>query len=305
MSEISPLADKRDRSPVLKAFRLLTYLAASRDPVALAELSRALKMPKPTTHRLARSIERAGFVHKDPLTRRYRVGSALEELVIGALRHGAGHAPRRLVMNGLAARLGADVNLVVLKGGNLSAVEWAESTAPLHVDIASSSPMPAHCTAGGKLLLAFGSSELRNHFQRLAPLRPYTKKTITSGRAFARELDKIRRLGFAEDDQELSPGVNCLAVPIHNRAGDVVAGLAVMAPAATLPLKKIRSQLHDIRKCAAKISEELGGTRHALSVQRVGAARLRRSNSKDRRASAKRDLNHRQSLRDDKYPSSR
>jgi IclR family transcriptional regulator, acetate operon repressor len=257
LSGIVPVDDK-DRSPVLKAFRLLTHLATSSQPVGLAELSRALKLPKPTTHRLARSIEQAGFVQKDPLTRRYRVGVALEDLAIGALRYGASHAARRLIMNGLAERLGARVNLVVLKSGNLSSVEWVESTAPLRVDLGSNSPMPVHCTASGKLLVAFGSDELQKHVLRLASFPACTKKTITNVRAFSRELDKIRRRGFAEDDQELLPGVNCLAVPIRDRAGQVVAGLAVMAPAATLPLAKIGSHLPEIRKCAAMISEELG-----------------------------------------------
>jgi IclR family transcriptional regulator, acetate operon repressor len=265
--------DDKDRSPVLKALRLLAHLAGSSEPVALSELSRALKLPKPTTHRLARSIERAGFVHKDALTRRYRVGSAFEDLAIGALRNGAGHAPRRLVMNGLAERLGARVNLVVLKAGNISFVEWVESTTPLRVDIASSSPTPVHCTASGKLLLAFSSEELQKHVLRLAPFRSCTKNSITGARAFARELERIRKRGFAEDDQELMAGVNCLAVPIYNRAGEVVAGLAVMAPAATLPLEKIHNHLPEIRKCAVTISGELGGI--VPVAQNAGAVRPR------------------------------
>ena len=273
-------ADDRDRSPVLKAFRLLTHLAASRQPVALADLSRALKLPKPTTHRLARAIEKAGFVQKDPLTRRYRVGAALEDLAIGALRYGASHAARRLIMNGLAERLGARVNLVVLRAGNLSSVEWVESTAPLRVDLGGNPPMPVHCTASGKLLIAFASDELQKHVLRLASFRACTKKTITNGRAFARELDKIRRRGFAEDDQELLPGVNCLAVPIRNRAGEVVAGLAVMAPAATLPLAKIHRHLPEIRKCAAMISEELGWDGRVPAVRKAASPHRRRGNGK-------------------------
>lgn len=256
MSEILP-KDDRDRSPVLKAFRLLTHLASSSEPVALAELSRALKLPKPTTHRLARSIERAGFLHKDPLTRRYRLGAALEDLAIGALRYGAGHASRRLIMNRLAERLGVRVNLVVLRAGSLSSVEWVESTAPLRVDI-DAGVMPVHCTASGKLLVAFGSPEFRKQILTLAPFRSRTKKTITGRRPFAQELEKTRKRGFAEDDQELLPGVNCLAVPVRNRAGEVVAGLAVMAPSATLSLARIRTHLAEIQKCAAMISEELG-----------------------------------------------
>jgi IclR family transcriptional regulator, acetate operon repressor len=257
VSEIARSGSSQDRSPVLKALRLLAHLAASKEPVALAELSRALKLPKPTAYRLARSIESAGFVHKDPLTRRYRVGAAFEDLALSALRYGAGHARRELLMNGLAERLGARVNLVVLKAGNVDFVEWVESTAPLRVDIRGSAPIAVHCSASGKLLLAFGSDDVREHVLRSAPFAAFTKKTITSRRALARELDKIRERGFAEDDQELLPGVNCLAVPIHNLAGEVVAGLAVMAPVASLPLEILRGHLQDIRACAAAISAEL------------------------------------------------
>lgn len=247
-----------ERSPVLKALRLISHLASSKDSVALADLSRALNLPKPTTFRLARSLEGAGFIEKDPLTRRYRVGGAFEDIAWSALRYGAGHATRRLLMNELAERLGARVNLVVLKAGNLSFVEWVESTAPLRIDIAGHAPMPIHCSASGKLLLAFGSPELQEHILRATPLRAYTKNTITTARGLERELAEIRRRGHAVDDQELIPGVNCLAVPIHNRAGDVVAGLAVMAPVATLPLDRLRGHLDNIRRCAALISAELG-----------------------------------------------
>lgn len=272
MNETSHEDPRQDRSPVVKALRLLAHLAANKESVALAELSRALNLPKPTTYRLARLIESAGFAHKDPLTRRYRVGAAFEDLALSALRYGVGHAPRQLLMNGLAERLGARVNLVVLKAGNLSFVEWVESTAPLRVDIRSSAPMAVHCSASGKLLLAFGSNELQEHVLRSAPFKPYTKKTITSRRVLARELDKVRERGFAEDDQELLPGVNCLAVPIYNRARKVVAGLAVMAPAASLPLEKVRSHLQEIRDCAESISRELGWRPVASAARKALAA---------------------------------
>jgi len=283
----------RDRSPVLKALRLLAHLAANKEPVALADLSRALKLPKPTAYRLARSIESAGFVYKDPLTRRYRVGAAFEDLAVSALRYGAGHAPRQLLMNGLAERLGVRVNLVVLKAGNLSYVEWVESTAPLRVDIRNSAPVAVHCSASGKLLLAFGSDELREHVLRSAPFAAYTKKTITSRRTLAREFEKIRGRGFAEDNQELLPGVNCLAVPIYNRAREAVAGLAVMAPVASMPLEKIRSHLPEIRECATAISKELGWrpnagasalatARHANNGQARSSKRVARKGTRTR-----------------------
>jgi IclR family acetate operon transcriptional repressor len=243
---------------VTKALRMLAHLAVAREPVTLAEISRALKLPKPTTYRLAKSIECAGFLHKDPLTRRYSLGTAFENLAFNALRHSAGQAPRRLLMNALAEKLGARVNLVVLKAGNLSFVQWVESTAQLRVDFGTDTPMPVHCSASGKLLVAFGSDELREHVLRSAPFRSYTKNTITSARTFTRELAKIRRQSYSEDDQELLPGVNCLAVPISNCKGEVMAGLAVMAPAAIAPLETLRAHLAEIRDCACCVARALG-----------------------------------------------
>jgi len=268
LNEILARESGSARSPVVKALKLLAHLAANKDAVALADLSRALKLPKPTTYRLARSIETTGFVHKDPLTRRYRVGTAFEDLALSALRYGAGHAPRQLLMNDLAELLGARVNLVILRAGSVTNVEWVESTAALRVDIRSNLPMAVHSSASGKLLLAFGSNDLQEHFLRSAPFEAYTKKTITSRRAFMRELENIRERGYAQDDEELIIGVNCLAVPIRNGSGEVVAGLAVMAATASLPLDKLRGHLKAIQNCAALISADLG-SRPAAATNKV------------------------------------
>lgn len=266
----------REKSPVAKALRLLAHIAGRDEPPMLAELSRAMKLPKPTTFRLARALENAGFVHKDPLTLRYQVGSSFEDVALNGLRNSAAHGARRSMMNELAERLGARVNLVVLKAGNLSFVQWVESTAPLRVDVNGDMPMPVHCSASGKLLLAFGPAQLRETVLHSAPFRGYTKTTITTARGLAREFALIRKRGFSTDNQELIPGVNCLAVPICNRSGQTVAGLAVMAPVASLPLEKLIRHLPDVKACAASISVELGWQ---SDTRPAAKARGRKSNS--------------------------
>jgi hypothetical protein len=140
-------------------------------------------------------------------------------------------------MDQLAHRLGARINLVVLRSGNLLFVEWVESTTPLRVDINPATSMPVHCTASGKLLLAFGPRELRENLLRSAPFASRTKNSITSARALNRELAEIRRRGYAEDNEELLQGVNCLAVPVYNLAGEVVAGWRPWPPSQAFRLK--------------------------------------------------------------------
>src|SRR5262245_49028934 len=259
MNETYSLVPRADRSPVTKALRLLAHIARCKEAVALAELTRTLGLPKPTAYRLVRTLESVGFVQRDPLTRRYLVGSLFEDIALSALRYGAGHAMRRLLMDQLAHRLGARINLVVLRSGNLSFVEWVESTMPLRVDIDPAASMPVHCTASGKLLLAFGPPELCESVLSSAPFPARTKNTRTTAAALRRELAEIRRRGYSEDDEELWQGVNCIAVPVYNRAGDVVAGLAAMAPVASLPLEKLRRHLPDLQDCSARISREPAG----------------------------------------------
>ena len=161
-------------------------------------------------------------------------------------------------MNALAEKLGARVNLVVLKAGNISFVHWVKSMTPLRSVSQTMNRCRSIAARAESSARASGPMSCGATCCAAPPYRKYTKKTITTARALARELDKIRKRGFAEDDQEYLSGVNCLAVPVYNREHDVVAGLAVMAPTASLPLETMRARIAPIRACAAAISKELG-----------------------------------------------
>ncbi len=247
-----------EKSPVAKALRLLDHLAHSDAQVSLADLSRKLLLPKATSHRLAAMLERDGFIDKDPITLRYSLGSQFENMALIALRNGATANLRRRLMEELAEALGVRINFAVLKSGKLMLVEWVESVSLIRIDLKAGAQVPAHCSASGKLLLAFAPDAVRERFLKLAPFAALTSATITSSRALARELAQIRRQGFAEDRQEFLPGICCLAVPVRNAEGDVVAGLAIMAPEIAFPLKQARRHLPELHVCAEAISAGYG-----------------------------------------------
>ena len=185
-------------------------------------------------------------------------------------------------MNALAERLGARINLVVLKAGNISSVEWVESTTPLRVDIGTNAPMAVHCTASGKLLMAFGPNDLQKNFLRLAPFPARTKKTITTARGFARELDPDPQARL------------CRRRPGASRASTALRCRSTIAPArwspgsrswrwwATLPLEKLRGHLAEI--CQLR-DDDIAGTRRA----RRPAVRDRRRRATAQRQAARRE----------------
>jgi DNA-binding IclR family transcriptional regulator len=252
------------KSSVLKAIGLLQHVARSGEPVTLADISRALGLPKATAHRLAEHLERAELIRKDPLTRRYEICAAFEELALTVIRNGGGHTGRRLHMQRLSEKIGERINLGVLSGGKLLYVEWVESAWPLRVDFQPGTQVPVHASANGKLLIAHSSEAVREHIVQATPLPRYTRNTITSARGLRHEFERIKQRGYSEDNEEYLAGVCCLAVPVKNSKGEVMAGLAVMAPSARLPLEKARTYLSDLESCAAAIS---------LEFERLGAAR--------------------------------
>lgn len=161
-------------------------------------------------------------------------------------------------MDQLCERLGVRVNFCVLKSGKLTFVEWVDSSSPVRIDLKPGVPVPVHASASGKLLMAFAPEQVRERFLATGPFHAFTRSTITSAEAMRRELALIRRRGHAEDHQEFLSGISCLAVPVRNRSGEVVAGLGVMAPAHDFPLAQARQNLSLIRACADAISADAG-----------------------------------------------
>lgn len=247
------------KSPVSRALRVLVRVVHEGGPVSLAQLSTTLRLPKPTVHRLALLLEQEGFIQKDLVSRRYVVGGALEELALDAIRNAPAHSLRRLHLQRLSEKLGESVNLAVLSGGEAVYVERVVSAQPLRTDMGAGTRVPLHCTANGKLLLAYSPPPLRQRVVRSAPFPPHTKNTIRTAAELSRELDVIRRRGYSEDKEEFLEGVCCLAVPVRDRAGHVIAGLAIMAPSARFPLGKARGYLPDLYVTADLISAQWEG----------------------------------------------
>jgi DNA-binding IclR family transcriptional regulator len=252
----------RGASPVLKAVGVLDHIARAPGPVTLADLSAGTALPKPTTHRLARMLETAGMLHRDPLTRRYAVVPALVALSFHALRSAPASPHRHVLLERLSERLGETVNLGVLSGAEILYLDRVESRWPLRMDFKPGSRVPFHCTANGKLLVAFARPAMRERLLRPKTFPAHTPSTITSRAALGRELAEIRRRGYSEDNEEFLIGVCCLAVPVRERRGSVVAGLAVSAPSARFNLERARSYLPDLVTAAAELGAALEAERH-------------------------------------------
>jgi DNA-binding IclR family transcriptional regulator len=196
----------------------------------------------------------SGFVERgDPGT--YRLGMRLLELG-NLVKERIGMRETALPqMRELHARIGESVNLGVRQGDEIVYVERTSSgRSSVRVVHLVGAQAPLHVTAVGKLYLAQDTPGEVKDYARRTGLPGFTATSLTTLPALEQELARVRREGVAYDNEEIEMGLRCVAAPIRDDSGELVAGLSVSAPAERLQDEWIG----DLTGTAAKISARLG-----------------------------------------------
>jgi DNA-binding IclR family transcriptional regulator len=233
---------------------LLEVLARHHDAVSLKQLSRETGLHPSTAHRILGAMAASGFVERAQAGA-YRLGIRLLEL---------GNIVKSRInireialpfMQALHARLGESVNLGVRHDDEIVYVERTSSgRSSVRVVHLVGARAPLHATAVGKLFLVEdGVQKLREYVKRTG-LPGFTPTTLTSLPALEKELDRVRRHGVAFDNEEIEQGLRCIAAPVRDDTGELIAGLSVSAPAERYDAEWIPY----IKQAADDISRALG-----------------------------------------------
>ncbi len=214
-----------------RMMKLLDVLSYYHDPVSLKQLALETGLHPSTAHRILGAMTASGFVERaDPGT--YQLGIRLLELgnlVKSRINIRDTAMP---LMQRLHREIGESVNLGVRQGDEIVYVERTSSgRSSVRVVHLVGARAPLHVTAVGKLfLIEDGAQKVREYAKRTG-LPGFTPTSLTSLQALEKELDRVRRHGVAFDNEEIEQGLRCIAAPIRDDAGDLVAGLSVSAPA--------------------------------------------------------------------------
>ena len=255
--DISKKDGANENSSMLKGIVILEALAALQQPATLAQLMQITGMPKASLHRTLAIFEEAGLVAREPGGRTYAPGNRLSSLAIATLTHDTVSAIRHSILRKLVADLGETCNLAVLKRGELFYLDRVEANWALRLHLPPGTVLPPHCSASGKLLLAFKTPEERARLLENLPLEKFTHRTITDLDLLESELERIVSTGYAIDNEEYVLGVSCVAVPVRDAEGEVVAAIAVHAATARLPLNQAMEHIPMLKEASARISQTL------------------------------------------------
>jgi DNA-binding IclR family transcriptional regulator len=252
-----PRAPQYPIESVDNALRLLLLLG-ERPEIRLTEASQYLGVASSTAHRLLAMLQYRGFIRQEPRTKAYGPGPAMTGVAFAVL--GRMDIPRvaRPILQDLTASLGETIHLGVLEGATVRFLDAIESARAVRVASRLGRSMPAHATSTGKALLAdLPLDELHRLYPEEA-LPQVTAKSISRRSELERQLERVRRMGFATNREESEEGVASVAVSIPARAPGLHLALNAAAPVGRLPAAKTKHVGATLTEAAQRLAGQLG-----------------------------------------------
>ena len=245
------MSRKEDKIPAtLRSFAVLEALVASEHAASLTDIVKTCALPKPTVYRMLAMLEAAGLVVRDPGAARYAPGPRLAALGLGIMQNGSLSSARHAILAQLVEKIGETCNFTMLHGGEVMYLDRVEAAWPLRMNLTSGSRVPLHCTASGKLLLAYMAKPARDRILSTLSYKSYTPSTIANRKSLEAELGRIRKARHATDNEEFHAGLVCVAVPTRSPGGRPCAAIAVHAPMSRMPLDRALQYLPLLRDAA-------------------------------------------------------
>jgi DNA-binding IclR family transcriptional regulator len=232
-----------------RAARILVRLIESEDAVSLSGLMEETRLPKTTTARLLRALERNGLAQRrrgggfrpGPVLVEYaRRDSAVGDLATLALPF----------LERLGATTGETANIAIPTPAGVARLAQVDSNHPLGAGNWVGRRIPIHASSMGKVFMAFGAAQ--PPFGRLARLGP---QTITSLETLFAELDRVRRDGYATTWEELDEGLCSAAAPVYGARGSVIAAISVSAPTVRTSRERLMQVAQQVVDEACALSE--------------------------------------------------
>ena len=243
-------------SAAVRVLAVLEQLSRQRS-IGLEEISREIKLAKPTVYRFLLTLQELGYVRRVDGDRwaitlkMFNTGSrALDYLDL--------HSAARPIAEALSEDLGETVHMGVLEGDSAVYVLKIESRYTIRMFSRVGRRIPLHCTAIGKVLLAYSSDEEREAALKGVRLLAFTKRTLATRPALYADLARIREQGYGLDDEEHEDGIHCIGAPIFDHTGSIVATLSVSWPGFRYDRNEERGKIERIMQAANQISEVLG-----------------------------------------------
>jgi DNA-binding IclR family transcriptional regulator len=247
-------------APILfKAFAVLEEVAQNQSALGVSDLSRRLEISKSTIYGIANALTELGALRQDKETKKYRLGPTLFRLGNQVLAGVDLRAVVRPFMEQLIEELEETVFIGTFDKNGITIIDKLDSPQDLKISAPIGTRIPVHAGAAGKIFFAHLQEQLLAKILAERPLPQYTEESIIDPGKYRKELDKVRRQGYATDFEEYIQGVNAVSVPILDNRGSMIAALWIVGFSRSLNREKMDRAIRAAITAAAGIKERLKG----------------------------------------------
>lgn len=249
--------DSQRLSSVTTAIHLMKAFSEEEAELGISELAKRLKIAKSTVHRLATALLDEGLLEQNPDSGRYRLGIGLFSLGSQVRARLDVAMEAKTVLNDMRSKLGENARLAILNGRNVVFIHDFESAESVRLRSITGQFRPAHCTAEGVCLLAGLRAPALEAFLAL-PLAARTANTVTTPEILHERIRRAKRVGYATEDEECELGTRCIAAPVHQADGRVIAAIGLAGPRLRLKKRNYPQLAEAVMAAAARLSDRLG-----------------------------------------------
>ncbi|MCM0651022.1 IclR family transcriptional regulator [Clostridium swellfunianum] len=243
-----------------RALDILEFLAGEKRSCGVTEIGNAVGLHKSTVHRLLGTLMNKGYIEKDIDSDNYTVGKKVLFLASSVLDRMDVRTVARPYIRRLSERTNEVVHLSILDGDEAVYIDKVESlrqgSVRMHSQIGKR--VPLYCTAVGKVLLSSEEDEKVKELLKHKEMYKFTRSTIDNVDNFIEELHKVRKAGYSTDEMEHEEGIRCVAAPIHDRKGKIIAAVSISGPIFYMTEDRLPEVKSELLQAAEEISNQLG-----------------------------------------------
>ncbi|NLY74499.1 MAG: IclR family transcriptional regulator [Firmicutes bacterium] len=237
---------------------IIELLATAKEGLGVTEIGRKIGLHKSTVYRLLNALAKRGYIEKDPKNSTYKIGLKFIEISGLFLKKLELKTEALPYMRKLAEIIGQPVHLAILEGTEVIYIEKVELVNSIRMYSQIGKRVPAYCSAIGKILLAGLNPEALREVLENIKFERLTPNTITTKKELLRELESVKEKGWAVDNEEHEPDIRCIAAPIIDYTGKIIAAVSVSGESRIINPESDFEIAGHVVETAASISKRMG-----------------------------------------------
>ncbi|WZL72933.1 IclR family transcriptional regulator [Clostridiaceae bacterium 35-E11] len=248
------ITDKKTIGSVIKAMEIMELLASSNEEIGATEISQKLNYGVSATYHLLATLKLCKMIEQNTRTKKYRLGIKLWKIGKMAREQNPLAPLIQPYLKKLRELTDETANLTILDNGEIVYIAQDESTRLVRMFTKIGARIPLHCSAAGKVLLAYQPKEKQDAVIATLKFEKFTDQTVTDPERLTQELKMIRESGYAFDNEERELGVSCVAAPIFDLDGEAIAAISISGPSERFSLSNREHFIEHVLEITKEVS---------------------------------------------------